>query len=147
MIYNNYRGFSCKGGIEMKEKLTIDIINDYLRKEGLLDDNEELNGFFIQFNENKEPEEILINKAVYPTEYELEQMWRFVDSTYDKPDKLSKEKFYEYQREYRMELVLGGEIPPEASAYLLGNYDVSHLVDNPMHSSLAQAEISRSIWE
>ncbi len=125
----------------MKEKLTIEVIDKYLRDKGWLKDNEQLDGFFIQLNKNKEPEELFIDWVSYPTDEEIEKRWKEYDESYSKPDKVSKDEYVEYLEDRLTEAIYDDQIPEEDSKYLLENYDLEHLLSNPMYCSGGMDEI------
>jgi hypothetical protein len=121
----------------MKEKLTVKIMDRYLRKEGVLGDNDHLDTFIILLNhEDEKPKEILIDWTRFPTEEEIEKGWKEYDETYHGDDKISKEEYCEWLEDRLTIATYCDLISPAASAYLLGNYNVSHLVDNPKWSAV-----------
>ncbi len=97
----------------MKEKITIEIVDKYLRDKKILKDNEKASDIFIKLDKNKEPIELLINRVDYPTDKEKEDYYLYLGET----------SFYE-------------NIPEEDSKYLLENYDFEYLFNDSMYFSI-----------
>lgn len=97
----------------MKEKITIEIVDKYLRDKGVLKDNEKASDIFIKLDKNKEPIELLINRVDYPTDKEKEDYYLYLGET----------SFYE-------------NIPEEDSKYLLENYDFEYLFNDSIYFSI-----------
>ncbi len=125
----------------MKEKLTIEIVDNYLRDKGILKDNEKAYDIFIKLDKNKEPIELLIDRVTYPTNEEFEKMWKDYDEKYPEGissgilkslDKLTKEKYYLYLGE----TTYYDNIPENDSKYLFENYDFEYLFNDPIYFSI-----------